>query len=165
MSSIEALPSEVFPQFDVTWSGQDETNGSGVASFIIYVSEDGRAFSEWLTTTNTSALFAGTCGHSYRFYSVARDNVGNTETTPAASEAMTMVVSDPLRIVNFETRPDGSLYFRWIGEPAGLTNAVEYSPTLSPAARTNISGSITDSAWTNGPPASTNQGSYRVRVN
>src|SRR5260370_31263405 len=102
MSSISALPSEVLPLFNVTWLGQDETNGSGVASFTIYVSEDGSAFIEWLTTTSTSALFNGAYGHSYRFYSVARDNVGNVETAPALSEAMTMVVSNPLRLVNFE---------------------------------------------------------------
>ena len=64
--------------FTVQWSGADAD--SGVASFTIYVSEDGGPFQVWLrNTAETSAVFQGQQGKTYGFYSLARDNTGNVE--------------------------------------------------------------------------------------
>ena len=66
--------------FTVGWTGQDDSGGSGIASYNIYVSDDGGAFRLWLTNTvTTSATFTGQDGHTYGFYSVATDNAGNEE--------------------------------------------------------------------------------------
>ncbi len=91
-SSVSALPAvELTPSFTVSWSGQDDAGGSGIASYSIDVSDNGGPFTPWLTgTTLTSASYSGQVGHTYRFYSVATDNVGNTETTPAGAEAATV---------------------------------------------------------------------------
>jgi hypothetical protein len=43
-------------------------------------------------TTATSATFAGEIGHTYSFYSIARDQVGNVEAAKSAAEATTQVV-------------------------------------------------------------------------
>ena len=58
----------------------------------------------WLTnTTATTGTYAGAAGHTYAFYSVATDNVGNVQPTPAAAQATTTVVvgntapADPVR--------------------------------------------------------------------
>jgi RHS repeat-associated protein len=98
-SSVSALPAtESSPSFTVSWSGQDNAGGSGIASYSIYVSDNGSAFTPWLTNqpaTTTTATFTGTYGHTYGFYSVATDNVGNVEATPTAAQATTTIVSQP----------------------------------------------------------------------
>jgi hypothetical protein len=77
-SSVQALPAESFDRFTVTWGGTDNSGGSGIASYFIYVSEDGGPFTLWLAgTTETQGLFVGKLGHTYSFYSEARDHLGN----------------------------------------------------------------------------------------
>ena len=96
-SSVAALPStEASPSFTVSWSGQDNPGGSGLASYSIYVSTDGGPFQPVLLgTTATSTVFTGSPGHGYGFYSVATDNVGNVQPTPSAAQASTEVVTAP----------------------------------------------------------------------
>jgi hypothetical protein len=90
-SSVQALPAESFDRFTVTWGGADNTGGAGLAFYNIYVSEDGGPFMLWLAgTTETQAVFAGQIGHTYAFYSLAVDQVGNGETKAAAAEVSTL---------------------------------------------------------------------------
>lgn len=97
VSSVAALPAiEYTASFPVSWSGQDDPGGSGVASYNVYVSTDGGPFALWLgNTTQTSAAHMGQDGHSYSFYSVATDNVGNVQLAPAAAQASTLVHLPP----------------------------------------------------------------------
>jgi hypothetical protein len=107
-SSVDALPAMTLtPTFTVSWSGQDDAGGSGIASYDIYVSIDGGAFQPWLTaTTATSAAYPGTIGHSYGFYSVARDNAGNVEALPSTAQAQISVPA-PNRFVTFGGKVKG----------------------------------------------------------
>jgi RHS repeat-associated protein len=92
-SNVLTLPSTVPANFTVSWAGQDDAGGSGIASYDIYVQDNGGAFTPWLTdTTQTSATYDGQLGHTYSFYSVTTDNVGNAEAAPAAPEATTTIV-------------------------------------------------------------------------
>ena len=69
--------------FTVNWSGQDDPGGSGIAHYNVYVSDDDGPFTLWQSnTTQTSATYTGQNGHTYGFYSVATDNVGNQQPTP-----------------------------------------------------------------------------------
>ena len=81
-SQVAPLPATTTTTtFPVSWSGQDEANGSGIASYDLYVSVDGGTFFPLLTdTTDTSINFTGLPGHTYAFYTLARDNVGHVET-------------------------------------------------------------------------------------
>jgi hypothetical protein len=91
-STVSALPTYSSPTFTVSWSGHDNPGGSGIASFDVYVSDNAGPFVPFLTgTTATSATFNGQRGHSYGFYSIATDNVGNREATPSGAEASTTV--------------------------------------------------------------------------
>jgi RHS repeat-associated protein len=82
-SVVETLPSTSKPTFEVRWNGSDEQRGSGIASYDIFVSTDDGPFVLWQqATTETSASFDGEVNHSYRFYSVATDNVGHREPAP-----------------------------------------------------------------------------------
>ena len=81
--------------FLVSWSGQDDAGGSGIATYNVYVSEDGGTFAPLVVnTTTTSTTFTGSPGHSYGFYTVATDNVGNVQPTPSAAQSTTTVVAD-----------------------------------------------------------------------
>jgi len=81
-------------EFLVTWSGQDDAGGSGVASYDIYVATDGEDYVRWQErTTETEALFTGEVGHLYAFYSRARDNVGNIEDAPALADGAKCLVN------------------------------------------------------------------------
>jgi len=92
-SYVLRLPSTTTePNFLVEWTGDDD-NGSGIRFYDIYVSTDGNDYVLWLDdTNNTSAVFTGAIGHTYAFYSIALDNVGNTEAVPTQADATTMVV-------------------------------------------------------------------------
>ena len=91
-SSVTALASFSPASFTVKWAGQDNTGGSGIASYSIYVSDNNGPFTLWQSaTTQSSATYTGQNGHTYRFYSVAVDNVGNVQATPDLAQAETTV--------------------------------------------------------------------------
>src|SRR5205823_2496919 len=73
-SSVTPLPAFSPSSFTVSWSGSADPSGPGIASFDVYVSDNGGAFAPLLQqTTQTSTTFTGTDGHAYGFYSVATD--------------------------------------------------------------------------------------------
>ncbi|MBW4429181.1 MAG: tandem-95 repeat protein [Nostoc desertorum CM1-VF14] len=94
-STVNALPSNINDtSFQVTWSGSDNAGGSALADFTIYVSDNGKSFVSWLeNTTLIEATFSGQPGHTYAFYSVARDNAGNAQEVPTQSQASTKVAN------------------------------------------------------------------------
>jgi RHS repeat-associated protein len=102
-SEVTGLPATT-PEtsFTVTWTGADDTIGSGLASYTVYVSDNGGNFTPWLTnTSNTSATYTGQEGHTYRFYTAATDNAGNTEAIPTTPDATIQILSSnqPPRII------------------------------------------------------------------
>ncbi len=131
-SSVEPLPAaETTTSFPVSWSGQDDPGGSGVAFYNIFVSDNGGPYTLWQSdTTSTSAIYAGTSGHSYSFYSVATDNVGNVEATPESAQATTTVAGPPTSAVNalppITNTPSFSL--TWTGSPGpGASSITSYT--------------------------------------
>jgi RHS repeat-associated protein len=92
-SSVEVLsPITTSAAFTVSWSGDDDAGGSGIASFDVFVSENDGPYTLFQDgTTGTSAQFTGTAGRTYRFYSVATDNVGHVESAPQEPDAQTTI--------------------------------------------------------------------------
>jgi hypothetical protein len=91
-SQVAALPAASYPQIPVSWSGQDNARGSGIAYYNIFVSSNGGSFVLWQSQTRQSgATFLGTNGSSYAFYSVAVDRAGNQEEPPGTPDAQTTV--------------------------------------------------------------------------
>jgi hypothetical protein len=66
-------------RFQVTWAGNDDPSGSGLADFDVQVRDGlGGLWANWLTrTTLTGATFNGERGHTYFFRVKARDLAGN----------------------------------------------------------------------------------------
>lgn len=90
VSSVTPLEEFSTSRFTVSWSGRDEIGGSGVASFDVFVSENGGPFTNWLTQTRvTAGVFEGRPGQRYSFYSIASDGAGNWEATPSSADAST----------------------------------------------------------------------------
>jgi RHS repeat-associated protein len=95
-SSVAPLPAtETSKTFTVSWSGSDDPGGSGLAFYDLYVSDNGSPFTLWQSaTTSNSAIFTGVIGHTYGFYSIATDEVGNREAAKRAAEASTLIVAE-----------------------------------------------------------------------
>ncbi len=106
-SAVAALPSQTdATSFDVSWSGTDDAAGSGTASYTILVSEDGGTPTVWLAnTTRTDAIFQATLGHSYGFNSIATDNAGNVQATPATPDTVIEVGAVPLALASAQLVP------------------------------------------------------------
>ena len=93
-SSVASLPAFSLANFTVNWTGQDDANGSCIASYDVYVSDDGGPFMPFqIGHDATSATFTGVVGHTYGFYSVATDNAGNVQPTPASAQETVQIVS------------------------------------------------------------------------
>ena len=166
--------------FLVSWSGTDANGESGLASYNIYVSDDGGPFQLWLgNTTLTSATYNGQPGHTYAFYSIAMDNAGNIQLPPSQPGAsvfistnlppviapITNVVVAPDHAVQFQvnaTDPDGDqlTYSLGTNAPANAyicpTNGDFYwLPTRADSETTNaITVQVTDDGV---PPLTTTQ--------
>jgi hypothetical protein len=92
-SNVNPLPPFSPAAILLSWSGEDDNNGSGIATYTIFVSDNGGAASaipSLTNTTNTSGTFTGQQGHTYTFYSIATDNVGNVQLSPGVSQSTTV---------------------------------------------------------------------------
>ncbi|MEE8452755.1 MAG: CARDB domain-containing protein [Thermoguttaceae bacterium] len=110
ISSVQALPAQVPDEpLLISWSGQDDVNGSGVVSYTIYVKrDDEQDWGVWLENTpETSGQFDGVGGHTYAFRAVAKDGVGHVEDDPGVAEATTLFDFSQLRVDWLETTPGG----------------------------------------------------------
>ncbi len=92
-STVAALPlNTTKASFTVSWSGTAGAGATSIASYDVYVSDDGGPFVPFQTDTSaTSATFTGQSGHTYGFYSVATDNFGDVQATPSGAQATTTV--------------------------------------------------------------------------
>ncbi|HEY7119523.1 MAG TPA: CARDB domain-containing protein, partial [Tepidisphaeraceae bacterium] len=69
--------------FLVKWNATDDAGGSGIKGVTVYVAQDGGDFTIWLRqSTDTSAVYNGTPGHTYEFIALATDLAGNREEPP-----------------------------------------------------------------------------------
>ena len=93
-SAVEPLAATSKATIPLRWAGIDDAAGAGIKDYTIYVSDDEGEYEVWLEhTESTSGVFKGEVGHSYAFYSVARDNVGHVEAPPEVPDATTTVES------------------------------------------------------------------------
>jgi probable HAF family extracellular repeat protein len=96
VSHVAPLPATApAASFPVQWSGT--APGVGIRNYTIYASDNGGAFTPWLSgTANTQANYSGVCEHNYGFYSIATDNSGLQEVAKTTAEATTRVPFNPV---------------------------------------------------------------------
>ena len=92
-SSVSGLPRyEASLAFTLTWGPVPGT--TDIATYTVYVSEDGGAWavvSGAVGTAATTASFTGVDGHTYAFRSLATDRAGNVESKSAGNDTFTTV--------------------------------------------------------------------------
>jgi subtilase family serine protease len=93
VSAVEPLPpTQASPTFNISWSGLDAPNGSGLRNYDIFFSANNGPYQPLSSgTTQTDTQFTGEPGTTYRFYSIARDNAGNVEAAPDSPDAVTTI--------------------------------------------------------------------------
>ena len=125
-----ALPADRPSSFTVELSpATTSSGGSGIGSFTIYSSDNNGPFI-WLTTTSdTSTTFTGQPGHTYGFYSVATDNVGNVQPTPSAAQATTFVPF-PSSITLASDQTQGATYGQTVDVTATVSRYVRHAGRL-----------------------------------
>ena len=90
-SLVDDLETESPRDILVSWTGQDDDKGSGVAAYDVFVSVDSGSFEPWLIgTPSTAAIYPGEPDHTYAFYCVATDAVGHRETKDPVAETDTI---------------------------------------------------------------------------
>jgi Ca2+-binding RTX toxin-like protein len=146
-STVATLPTTATgEEFLVSWSGNDETGGSALANFTIYVSDNGAPFVPWLENTQlTEATYLGQPGHTYTFYSIARDNAGNIEAAPATPDTQITVpgVAVDIRTLafsaaEFQVNEDGTpIIAVTVTRTNGSTGAVGATITLTDGSATS----------------------------
>ena len=105
-SHVIALTPKENDSFMVKWTGDDGLGGASLAKFDVYASDDGGQFTAWQTgLAASSAVYSGAvAGHTYAFYTVATDYVGQVESKTAAAETQTTISANPWQ--NAEKTPD-----------------------------------------------------------
>ena len=123
----------------VSWSGQDDAGGSGVASYDIYVSDNGGSFELWLDhTALTEDTFVGEVGHTYALYSIARDGVGHVEEAPEGPDATTVIAGPTNPIITITTPVPYGIY------TVGMT--LNFSATDSESSVDTVVGNLTNAS-------------------
>jgi hypothetical protein len=136
--------------------------GSGIASFDLYVSQDGGPFVFWTTVPASSptAVLSADGSHTYAFRSVATDAAGNVEVKPPVVEASTYVpdLVPPETDVTAVDASAPAVVVSWTGTDAGgsglasfaLEVQVDSGPVVTagvyPASPPDMSGISTGSA-------------------
>ncbi len=128
-SAVTSLTAFSTRELHLQWSGSDDATAIG--SYDVFVSDNGGNYVRWIeSTTNTSATFIGTPGHSYAFYTVARDNAGNSEPVPSQPDTQTTILTDiPLITAPF-LAPSGDFVFTFSSQ-IGRPYVIEVSPDLA----------------------------------
>ena len=139
ISHVSSLPSpETSSNFLVQWSGTD-AGGPGIATYSIYVSDNGSAFTLWQANTSaTQAWYSGFLGHTYGFFSQAVDSVGNVENLKAVADATTQTPATSPEDVNGDGQincVDVDLVKASFGKKTG-------QPGFNPAADVNKDGVV-----------------------
>ena len=132
-SSVNSLPNiSPNPSFTVSWSGTPGSGASSIASYTVRRLGRRRAvqYSHLHDCVDLPTTFNGTAGHTYQFYSVATDNLGDQQPTPTASQASTTVAGAPTSTVTalptVSTNP--SITLSWSGSPgSGGTSITSYT--------------------------------------
>ncbi|MBI5475668.1 MAG: T9SS type A sorting domain-containing protein [Ignavibacteriales bacterium] len=94
ISSVRLLPpiTKDTTSFLVRWAGADDSTGSGLKNYSIFVSKNDSPFVPWLSNvTDTIATFTGESGNKYGFFSLSSDNAGNIEIVKNSADALTLI--------------------------------------------------------------------------
>ena len=141
-ATVTALPAKSAPgTLHVRWKGSDG-DGSGVASYDVYVSVDGGPLTLWKgDTTLTTATYPVTAGHAYGFAVRATNHVGTSGAVPSVAQTTTSVVATTATVPAKPAPPtavgeNGAAKVSWSAPADGGSPITGYVVTSSPTHRT-----------------------------
>jgi hypothetical protein len=89
-STVDTLPlNSDSTVIQISFSGSDDPGGCGIKNYALYVSTNNSPFIMHQEYTDSVGIFTGQEGNNYQFFSIATDNVGNTEIMKNYAEATT----------------------------------------------------------------------------
>lgn len=143
--------------FTVTWNGQDV--GSGIENYDVFVSDNGGEYWQWKWSVSAkSGLFNGKTGHTYRFFSMARDSAGNEQKDTLIS------TTEVKTATGFENLMNIRYGLRCFPNPTANTATIEFTLPLdmqSEVILTDAFGSLKKTI-SNGKLS---QGKHQVEIN
>lgn len=131
-ATVDPLPDVIYSQaFTVSWSGQDNTGGSGIKCYDVQYREVGGSWVQPITcTTDDSVQITGAEAGSYELRARATDNAGNIQSWSATPQASTTVDTQlPVaRIIPFASSITAAdqITVQWQGEPSPTTEIKNY---------------------------------------
>ncbi|MCD4736215.1 MAG: SprB repeat-containing protein [Bacteroidales bacterium] len=130
VSSIDSIPAVMdSTSFTLSFSGQDDTGGSGVKSYLLYFSKNQEPYNLYGEyEEGTSAYFNGMDNSYYEFFSLGKDNVGNIEPMKSSPDVTTVITGGQL-VLDLKVFIEGP--FTGSGMSTALNNAA-YVPLLQP---------------------------------
>jgi YD repeat-containing protein len=141
VSNIGTLAAVVDSVFNVSWTSQDDANGSGVKDHILYVSKNNGPFTLYKDKlTALTEKISGEPGSSYAFYTRAADHAGNLEADKTTGDRVVTVkaTSDQTCIgasLGFSTPAVAGATYRWqVDQGAGFVDLADnatYAGTTS----------------------------------
>jgi hypothetical protein len=116
-SNVDTLPLVADPSFRINWTAQDDSLGSGIANYDLYVSQNAAPFYLFQAAIDSTHLdFVGQPGVTYSFYTRAVDNTGNRE--PVKTSGFQNVT---VRLPNSTICPGANISFNVPDYGAGFT--------------------------------------------
>ncbi len=115
-SQLASLPATSPSAISLSWSGRDDTGGSGLRFYSLYISEDGTNYSLLRSgLTRTDTVITGKPGSQYFFFVLATDTVGNTETLrPGAIQSTMVTAALPVTWLRFDAERRGTdAWLQW----------------------------------------------------
>lgn len=164
VSKVQPVPSEVYDTtFTVQWSGTD--NASGIRSYDIYYKVGKGEYQLWQSDVSLAeGSFTGQKDSTYSFFSIAKDNAGNTENLKTNAErVVTIKIFDssnqicPGANTTFSATPAGAGFtYQWqVNEGSSFVNVANNAV---------YTGANTSQLILKAPPTSYSNNKYRCKI-
>jgi len=117
VSKVDSIPPAIDGNsVDITFSGADDPGGCGISTCQLYFSKDAGPylfFGEF--KADTMLKFTGSSGSAYRFFSRAKDHVGNAEPMKITADASTVMSDRSIQAasVSFSNVSENQFTFNW----------------------------------------------------
>ncbi|MCD4695710.1 MAG: DUF6531 domain-containing protein [Bacteroidales bacterium] len=130
VSTVDPLPPAMgTTSFDITFSGEDDTGGCGISKYQLYFSKDDDPYLLYGEYNPDTVIgFTGSANSTYKFFSRAKDHVGNIEAMKTVPDVVTTLSADTI-LVDLKVFLEGPFFN---GQMTPFLNVLGYLPLDQP---------------------------------